>query len=176
MSTTLNTAAAPADSLRNDYPKDRETFWYMSHRWLYDVDHALRLLKAAPREPVEVEEFGVRAAVRESELNKNHVPKVDPSRPGIIAHVRFRTAEGELLKGHVLIDGHHRAYRCLHEDRPFFAHVLTEWESLEVLLRCPDDTRPSPEESAELYELHQRQLAEGYPASVTPPLPSPAPS
>jgi hypothetical protein len=142
-----------------DYPRDRETFWYMSHRWLYDVDKAQMLIKAAPRSAVELDEESSRLAVKESELNEEHVKRVNPALPGIIAHVRFRAPEGELLKGHVLIDGHHRAARCQSEGAPFLAYLLTEWESLEVLLRCPEDSRPGPEEAARLRLEHEQEFA-----------------
>jgi hypothetical protein len=37
----------------------------------------------------------------------------------------------------VLIDGNHRAARCLRDGLPFRAHLLTEAESEAVLLRSP---------------------------------------
>src|SRR5690349_17755266 len=103
----------------------RETFWYLEHLYLFDVDRA-RALAADGREPVEVEEESVRASVESSELDECHVPHVDASIPGLIAHVWFPDPGGEVMHGHVLIDGHHRAARCLQEGRPFQAYLLSE--------------------------------------------------
>jgi SAM-dependent methyltransferase len=45
------------------------------------------------------------------------------------------------MQGHRLIDGHHRAARCLEEGTPFVAYLLSEEESRAVLLRSPDPAR-----------------------------------
>jgi hypothetical protein len=94
------------------------------------------------REPVEVDEDSVRTSVAGSEINKNHISRVDPTVPGIIAHVRYQTDDGHVFRGHVLIDGHHRAARCLAEKRPFEAYILTPAESENILNRGPDDPIP----------------------------------
>src|SRR5947209_4840932 len=107
-----------------------EVFWYMG-LYEYDVDRARRLVQDG-REPVELEEESARDAVAESELDEAHVGHVDTDIPGIIAHVHYQGDDGEALHGHVLIDGHHRAARCLREGRPVFAYLLTEEESRDV--------------------------------------------
>jgi hypothetical protein len=122
---------------RRDYGPG-ETFWYFHEMYIFDVDKANELV-CDGREPVELDEQSVRMSLAErAELNPEHVARVDPSRPGIIAHVQYRTENGELFKGHVLIDGNHRAARCLELERPFLAYLLTEAESRAILLRSPD--------------------------------------
>lgn len=117
-----------------------ETFWYLHELFVFDVDHANRIVQDG-REPVEVDESSVRMSIAErADINWEHVAKVDPARPGIIAHVQYQTEEGELITGHVLIDGNHRAARCLQLDRSFLAYLLNEEESRAILLRSPADS------------------------------------
>ena len=113
-----------------------ETFSYLGGAYLFDVD-AARELVADGREPVEVEDDSVRLSMDGLRLVSEHIDHVDPAFPGIIAHVCFPDPSGEVLRGHVIIDGNHRAARCLRDRLPFFAHLLTEEESQEVLLRTP---------------------------------------
>jgi hypothetical protein len=113
-----------------------ETFSYLGGAYLFDVD-AARELVANRREPVEVDEESVRLSMDGLRLVPEHLDHVDPRFPGIIAHVRFNDPTGEVLHGHVLIDGNHRAARCLRDRLPFFAHLLTPTESEAVLLRSP---------------------------------------
>jgi hypothetical protein len=108
----------------------------MSDLYEYDVDQARALVRDG-REPVEVEVESVRHSVASSTIDDFHVPHVDPTIPGVIAHVQFHVDSGECVKGHLLIDGHHRAARCLKEGRPFFAYLLNEAESEAILLRSP---------------------------------------
>ncbi len=115
-----------------------ETFWYMKHSYVYDVDLA-RLYTSDGRETVELDPDDVRTSVAESDINDEHIDHVDPSIPGIVAHVIFQDPSGELLNGHVLIDGHHRAARCLREGRPFEVYLLTEEESVAAMQTCPDN-------------------------------------
>lgn len=103
----------------------------------FDVDLA-RELTADGREPVEVEDESVRLSMDGCRIHPQHLDHVDPGFPGIIAHVEYREANGEVLRGHVLIDGNHRAARCLRDCRPFFAYLLTEDESRAVLTRSPE--------------------------------------
>lgn len=113
-----------------------ETFWYMAHKYLYDVDLACRIVDDG-REVMELDEESTEFAVRTSELNKEHVKRVNPENPGIVAHIRYQTDEGEMVHGHLLIDGHHRAARCMELGIPFNIQLLTEEESEQVLLRSP---------------------------------------
>jgi glutamate-1-semialdehyde 2,1-aminomutase len=159
---TTDTAPAPAACPR--CKRSRETFWYLYGAYEYDVDKA-RALVADGHEPVEVEEESVVASVAESELDECHVPHVDPTIPGIIAHIRSTDADDEEVRGHVLIDGHHRAARCLREGLPFRAYLLTEEESEAILVYSPyqlppgegpEDARPYAEKYASSRPLYRR--------------------
>lgn len=125
-----------------------ETFYYMHHRYKFDVDKANALVRDG-RYPVVVDDESVRLSQEGCHLTKEHIPTVDPTRPGIIAHVRYRMEDGQIIKGHVLIDGNHRAARCLELGRPFFAFVLTEEESQAVLLRSQLDEAPAAAQQRE---------------------------
>ena len=133
----------------SDSKREPHTFWYMSHRYLFDVDRAIELVDDG-REMFELDERSARLAVKESTLNRSRLGFVDPEIPGIVAHIRYRDESGELLCGQVLIDGHHRACRCLEEGRPVLVRILDEKESLEVLLRCPPESMPAAEEVDEI--------------------------
>lgn len=113
-----------------------ETFWYMRDRYCFDVDRA-REIVADGREPVEIDEADVKFSVDTSTIDWNHVPHVKTEYPGIIAFIYFKNDDGELLKAHLLIDGHHRAARCLQLGDPFRAYLLSEDESLAILERAP---------------------------------------
>ena len=115
--------------------RDQEVYYYMG-LYEFDVDHARELIQDG-RQPVEVEPEDVQHSVDLSRIHQRHVRHVDPRIPGIIAHVEYVTREGEELKGHVLIDGHHRAARCVKEEKPFRAFILSEQESRRILLRRP---------------------------------------
>ena len=117
-----------------------EVFWYMG-LYEFDVDLAKELVQDG-REPVELDDDSVQHSVRGGEINKSHISKVDVTKPGIIAHVRYETDSGHVFRGHVLIDGNHRAARCMREKRPFQVYVLTPEESEQVLLRGPNDPIP----------------------------------
>jgi len=58
-------------------------------------------------------------------------------RPGIISYVFHCTDSGEAVTAQLLIDGHHRAARCVRDRLPFFAYLLTEEESQAILVRSP---------------------------------------
>ncbi len=113
-----------------------ETFSYLGGAYLFDVD-AAREMVADGRAPVEVEDDSVRLSMDGLRLVSEHIDHVNPEFPGIIAHVCFTDPSSEVLRGHVLIDGNHRAARCLRDGRPFRAHLLTEEESEAILLRSP---------------------------------------
>lgn len=119
----------------------RETFRYLRNQYEFDVDRA-RALAADGRAPVEVEPDSVRASVEDCDIDDEHVGHVDPTLPGLIACVWYTTDEGAVVKGHLLIDGNHRATRCLRDGLPFSAYLLDERESLEILRRCPDTYAP----------------------------------
>lgn len=113
-----------------------ETYRYIGKLFIYDVDAARRLVNDG-RESVELERESVEWSVHTSDIDDEHVGHVDASIPGLIAHVQMLSEEGELVKAHRLIDGHHRAARCLREERPFLAYLLTEEESEQILLSRP---------------------------------------
>src|SRR5579871_3290723 len=134
------TSEAPPNQTECRLCRDRrpETFSYLDGLYLFDVDHALRLVQDG-REPVELEPNDVRFSVKTySSLRRGHVPHVDASRPGILAHVWYTRDDGTTVQGHRLIDGHHRAARCLDEGAPYFAYLLSEEESRAVLLLGPE--------------------------------------
>ncbi len=132
------------------------TFSYMDGLYLFDVDRALELVQDG-REPVELEPDDVRFSVRTYPLHKDHVRHVDARRPGILAHVWYTTDEGTTVHGHRLIDGHHRAARCLAEDAPFFAYLLSEEESRTVLRCGPDQVRlPAAGEPVNAHDHNRR--------------------
>lgn len=116
-----------------------ETYWYMDHQYLFDVDLARTMVQDG-REPVEVDEESTRKSVRWSVIYPEHVKHVNTDYPGIITHVWYPQPNGQRLHGHLLIDGNHRAARCLELGIPFFAYVLTEDESWQILLKSPEMT------------------------------------
>jgi hypothetical protein len=120
-----------------------ETFRYMKRNYLFDVDQARKLVQDG-REPVELDDDDVRHSVDISRIYPEHLPHVDTRYPGIIAHLWYQQPDGELIHGHLLIDGHHRAARCLQLQQPFFVHILTEDESRAILLKAPAIREPEP--------------------------------
>jgi hypothetical protein len=108
----------------------------MNDRYIFDVDLA-RCLVADGREAVLLDRPSVSDAVRYSTIRHEHIAHVDPSIPGIISHVWFVEEDGRTVHGHLLIDGNHRAAHCLETNRDFFAHLLSEEESRQILLRSP---------------------------------------
>jgi hypothetical protein len=116
----------------------REYYKYFSGLYEFDVESARKWV-ADGREPVEVDPDSVRESVEITTVDETHVDHVNPAYPGIITHVWFCDDDGAEHHGHLLIDGNHRAARCLRDGRPFFAYVLTEDESRAVVLRGPAD-------------------------------------
>jgi len=116
--------------------KEEEIFHLFGYCWVFNVNLANELVRDG-REPVELEEESVRYCVDTTELIEEHIGHVNPDRPGIIAHVKYTTAEGELIHGHALIDGNHRAARCMQLGRPFFVYILSEGESEQIVVRRP---------------------------------------
>jgi hypothetical protein len=116
-----------------------EVYRYFGRNFVFDVDRANELIRDG-RQPIEVEDESVRRSVELCRIREEHVAHVNPARPGIIAHVECLADDGEVVKGHVLIDGNHRAARCLELALPFYAYVLSEEESESILLRKPSQT------------------------------------
>lgn len=115
----------------------KETYHYVERMFEFDVDRGWELAGDG-REPAEVETDSVEWSVRTASIDEGHLDHVDPNIPGLMAHVWLRSIEGEIARGHVLIDGHHRAARCLRDHRPFFVVVLNEDESDSILLKSPN--------------------------------------
>lgn len=108
----------------------------MNKHYIFDVDLARELVQDG-REPVEVSRPDVRYSVKISRLHDYHVPHVNTEYPGIISYVWLPCADGKWRRGHLLIDGHHRAARCLDLAKPYFAYLLSERESRKILLKSP---------------------------------------
>ncbi len=148
------TETATATACRRCTHRGRETYLYLDRSYEFDVDRARTLVQDG-REPLELEDESVRQSVRRSEIDAEHVDHVDTSHPGIIAHVFYRTADGEEVQAHLLIDGNHRAARCLKEQRPFLAYLLSEEESRAIVLRSPDHPTGTQAIAPEASDLHE---------------------
>ena len=75
--------------------------------------------------------------MRKTEIDEEFLRTVKIGRPGIIVNVPYPLDDGRTITAHLLIDGNHRATRCLRDGRPFFAYVLNEEETTRTLLRAP---------------------------------------
>lgn len=113
-----------------------ETFHYMNKQYVFDITAAIGLV-ADGREPVTLDEDDVRFSLEKVDINQQHLPQVDTSKPGIIAVVFGPGPDGTQVKGHRLIDGHHRAARCLELGIAYEAYLLSEQESTAILIKCP---------------------------------------
>ena len=101
----------------------------------FDVDLA-RTIVADGRPSVELEPEDVKHSLEWAIIHRPHLDHIDTQFPGIIAHY-WHKAGDEILHGHVLIDGHHRATKLHEANMPFFVQILTEDESRRVTLRSP---------------------------------------
>jgi hypothetical protein len=134
-----------APSQSSDCPRccgGREVYIYWKNQYEFDVDRARDFVKDG-RKPVEVEDESVATAVDRSDIVKAHIDHVNPAIPGIISYLYYRTESGEQITAQMLIDGHHRAARCLRDRLPFFAYLLSEEESRSIIVRSPDKPGPS---------------------------------
>lgn len=102
----------------------------------FDVDLARQIVSDG-RKAVELEPEDVAHSIEWAHIHRPHLDHIDTRYPGIVAHYWYNDGN-EVLHGHVLIDGHHRAVKLHEANRPFFVHVLTEQESKRVTLRSPD--------------------------------------
>jgi hypothetical protein len=109
----------------------------MRKKYIFDVDRA-REIVADGREPIELEPDDTRHSVDDSRIYPEHLPHVDTRYPGIVAHLWYQQPDGEIVQGQLLIDGHHRAARCLELEQPFYIYVLSEEESREIMVKAPD--------------------------------------
>ncbi|MBI2478111.1 MAG: hypothetical protein HYV60_05530 [Planctomycetia bacterium] len=116
-----------------------EAFWCFQNRYVFDVDMARKLVQDGNHEVMELEPEDVEYSVGRCQVNEGHLAHVDPSIPGIVAHIFFPDDNGKLVHGHRLIDGHHRAARCLQLGIPYPIYVLSEEESLKILMKAPKE-------------------------------------
>lgn len=132
-----------------------EAFWCLKNRYIFDVDMAREFANDGNHEVMELEPEDVVYSVDRCEVNEGHLAHVDPSIPGIVAHIFYPDDNGELVHGHRVIDGHHRAARCLQLGIPFPIHVLTEKESVEILMKAPKGARPGKKYDPETQETRE---------------------
>jgi SAM-dependent methyltransferase len=132
-----------------------KTFAFMNSHYVFDVDKARQLVQDG-REPLELDPDDVGYSLEQCRIHKDHLLHVDVKHPGIIAHVWHPNPDGELIHGHRMIDGHHRAARSLELGLPFFVYLLTEEESRAVLNRVPETAaEPIPGATAEPKERNR---------------------
>lgn len=122
-----------------------ETFNFLKRSFVFDVDKARKITQDG-RRPVEVDRDDVLHAVDTARIYIEHVPHVRLEHPGIIARMRVTGADGSTMEGDLLIDGHHRAAKCLQTGVPYRAYLLTVEETDRVLKKRPD--RSSSKKSA----------------------------
>lgn len=94
-------------------------------RYFFNVDKA-KAAVGEGRPLIAIDETSLRRMIMVNDYSPAHLAHVDPDKPGIMVQ-RFG--------GSVLIDGIHRAVRCLKEGRIFKAYSLTYEESLACLIR-----------------------------------------
>lgn len=111
-----------------------ETYGYLKRAYVYDVDLARKIVSDG-REPVELERDDIAYCVDNSRIHKQHVDHVNTKYPGILGHLWGPGVGRIRVHGHVLIDGNHRAARCLRDGLTFKACLLTEEESEQILKR-----------------------------------------
>ncbi len=111
-----------------------ETYGYLKRAFVYDVNLAREIVSDG-REPVEMDRSDVAYCVNDCRIHEEHLDHVDPKYPGILAHLWGPGESGALEHGHLLIDGNHRAARCLRDGLPYRAYLLTEEESERILKR-----------------------------------------
>ena len=113
-----------------------EVFRHRKATFKFDVDLAIEIANDG-REPVEVDEESLRTTLLDCDVNEQHLPHVNLSRPGIIAQVTYHLDDGQTVTAHLLIDGNHRAARSLKEGRPYYVYVLSEDETNRIVMRAP---------------------------------------
>ena len=135
----LSSSGSSTDATHDECPHcvgGEETYGYHKRSWVYDVDRAREIVSDG-RNAVELETEDVEYLVDSSRIYAQHLDHVDTRYPGILAHLWGPGAEGTWEHGHLLIDGNHRAARCLRDGLPFRAYLLSEDESEEILERGP---------------------------------------
>lgn len=111
-----------------------ETYGYLKRSYVYDVDRAREIVSDG-RVPVELDVSDVAYCVDNSRIHQQHLDHVDTKYPGMLAHLWGPGEGGSWEHGHLLIDGNHRAARCLRDGIPFHAYLLSEEETESILKR-----------------------------------------
>jgi hypothetical protein len=112
-------------------PKSKQANeYYTFFGMTFDVDKAIAMVKAKPHDVVTPSKEFIDS--RLVQTDPKHVDEVDTSIPGIIAQITF----GDGTRFTPLIDGNHRAEKCVKEGKPFQAYILTPEESWDVMTCC----------------------------------------
>lgn len=117
-----------------------ETFNFLRRSFVFDVDRAREITQDG-RKPIELDRSDVFFAVDTSRIYIEHVPHVTTRFPGIVARVRCTGSDGSITEGDLLIDGHHRAAKCLQTGKPYMVYRMTPDETDSVLITRPDKKR-----------------------------------
>lgn len=118
---------------------------------VFDVEKA-KQIAAGGRRPVLVPADALAPLLEASHYEEGHLPHVGPDSPGIL---------GQRFTGLFILDGVHRAVRCLHEQRDFHACVLTQQETLSCLV-----LQDLWESNVGMVVRELRQLLQDHPAAV----------
>jgi hypothetical protein len=121
-------------------PERGEVFRCYRGNYTFDVDLAREYISDG-RKPVLMEADDVAYSIQRAEINEGHLEHVDPTLPGIVCHVFVPTTDGEIVRATRLIDGHHRAARNLRDGTDFYVYVLSQRESVKILIRSPKGAR-----------------------------------
>lgn len=91
---------------------------------LFDVDRAELIILKRPREAVTISHRLIGRYIKPEQVEAGHVPHVDTTKPVIFAQVAH-------VRGvrRVLIEGRHRATKCLYQGKDLKAYFLTEAET-----------------------------------------------
>lgn len=119
---------------------------------VFNLDKA-KLIVADGRRPVLVPEPQVMRFLARGDWCQMHLNHVNPERPGIA----MSTSDGSLL-----LDGIHRAVRCVHERRTFYAYMLKQWEPRPCFL-------PKEDALVEAYSIIETLLRLLAIAAIAPP-------
>lgn len=118
---------------------------------IFDVEKAKQIV-AAGRPPQQVPTDMLAQLLAASHYEQAHLPHVDLRSPGIL---------GQRFSGPFILDGVHRAARCLHLGKDFHAFVLTQEETLSCLV-----LQDLWESNVGMVVRELRQLLEDHPADA----------
>jgi len=118
---------------------------------VFDVEKA-RKIAADGRRSLPVPTDMLAQLLSSTHYEQAHLPHVDPAAPGIL---------GQRCNGLCILDGAHRAARCLHEQLDFHAYILTQQETLSCLV-----LQDLCESTVSMIVSELRQLLEDHPAAA----------